>query len=873
MKYFTQNQLRSMFLDFFKSKDHYVQDSASLIPEDDPSILLIPAGMAPLKKFFSGQAEPPAKRIATCQKCMRMIDLENVGRTARHLTFFEMLGNFSFGDYFKQESLRWGMEFCEEWLEMDREKLWATVYQDDDEAERIWIEELGMPKERVVRLGKEDNFWEHGTGPCGPCSEIHIDRGEQYGCGSPDCKPGCDCDRYMEFWNHVFTQFNKTEEGEYVELATKNIDTGMGLERLTVIVQEVDNVFETDTMRTIINEITRLTGAQYKQDDRQDRLIRIVTDHIRSITFLISDGVIPSNEGRGYVLRKLLRRASNQMRGLGLDVPSLHELSKAVMVAYGEAYPQLLERKEVIISTIMIEEEKFHQTLRKGLMYLEQQLEGLEPGDVLPGEETFKLYDTFGFPVEITQEIAGDKGVLIDQEAFDEHMRHQKELARSSSSADSAWKAPKLDILKQVHTPFVGYDQLETATTVDVILVGESSADILNVGDRASLVLQETPFYSPSGGQETDIGVLVQGHGVFQVEGVEKREGVIYHHGQVIEGTLTLGPIDAKVDQTHRYSTMRNHSATHLLHQALTDVLGDQTAQAGSLVDHQRLRFDFNWMRALSDEEIQAIEGIVNQAVLDALPVSTEIMDLQSAKAGGAKALFSEKYDQDVRVVSMGDVSKELCGGTHVSNTGEIGPFKILSERGIASGIRRIEAITGTNTLAYYEEHDALLKRLTKGLQGDLSNAEQKLTQLKDHAKQMERELQELKNQLNKDRLQNMGDDYHEVGPIHFYVKALENVTGEDLKTMADEIINRDDHAFVLLGAPVGEKVSLISASSDMAIKEGYKAGRIIGQVAKELGGGGGGRDHFATAGGRHPDQLNAVLEAFIEGAKGGTNG
>lgn len=441
MKYFTQNQLRSMFLDFFKSKDHYVQDSASLIPEDDPSILLIPAGMAPLKKFFSGQAEPPAKRIATCQKCMRMIDLENVGRTARHLTFFEMLGNFSFGDYFKEESLRWGMEFCEEWLEMDREKLWATVYQDDDEAERIWIEELGMPKERVVRLGKEDNFWEHGTGPCGPCSEIHIDRGEQYGCGSPDCKPGCDCDRYMEFWNHVFTQFNKTEEGEYVELATKNIDTGMGLERLTVIVQEVDNVFETDTMRTIINEITRLTGAQYKQDDRQDRLIRIVTDHIRSITFLISDGVIPSNEGRGYVLRKLLRRASNQMRGLGLDVPSLHELSKAVMVAYGEAYPQLLERKEVIISTIMIEEEKFHQTLRKGLMYLEQQLEGLEPGDVLPGEETFKLYDTFGFPVEITQEIAGDKGVLIDQEAFDEHMRHQKELARSSSSADSAWKA------------------------------------------------------------------------------------------------------------------------------------------------------------------------------------------------------------------------------------------------------------------------------------------------------------------------------------------------------------------------------------------------------------------------------------------------
>lgn len=865
MKYFTTNQLRQMFLDFFASKDHLVVPSASLIPQDDPSVLLTPAGMAPLKKYFTGAVIPPNRRMASSQKCIRINDLDNVGRTARHLTFFEMLGNFSFADYFKRESLAWGMEFLTDWLEMPREKLWATVYLEDDEAYDIWEKELHMPTDRIVRLGKEHNFWEHGLGPCGPCSEVYIDRGEAYGCGEPDCRPGCDCDRYMEFWNHVFTQFNREADGSYTPLENKNIDTGMGLERLAVIVQQVDNVFETDTMSGIIQSIERLTGSHYAQDVEADRYIRIITDHIRSITFLIGDGVIPSNEGRGYILRKLIRRASLQMRNLGAKQPMLDQLAQTVMDIYGEGYPLIVERAEVIRSMIRLEEDKFHQTLRKGLQYLEEILSKLD-GDVLSGEQAFRLYDTYGFPLELTEDLLGDRGKTVDVEGFQVQMEIQRETARASQAGDSAWAGDIESLLHEVAvTEFCGYDDTTVSTTVLAIAKDGQLVERATAGDELVVVLARTPFYATGGGQVHDSGRIIADDMVFEIKRVEKKQAHEYHFGRLLSGEMTTGQtVTAEVDQTLRRMTQANHSATHLLHRALNSVLGDSAQQAGSMVDPDRLRFDFNYFQALTPQELLQIEEQVNQAIQAAEPVRWRILPVEQARETGAKMLFSEKYGDEVRVITMGD-SSELCGGTHVANTSEIGLFKIISERSIASGVRRIEALTGVKALAYLNQYERQVREAARLLKTDPEGVLGRLEGLIKDRDEQRKEIGRLKDQLSRDKMKSVAHEFVDQSGIHVYALSFEGLSQDELKTMADTIQAEDPQAFCLLISNLGDKLALVASSSEKAQSAGYKAGRIISAVAKQLGGGGGGRDNFASAGARDVESLPTFMETIQE--------
>ena len=702
MKKMGCNEIRKSFTDFFESKGHYIGKSSSLIPKNDKSLLLINSGMAPLKNYFSGVEVPPKNRMSTVQKCIRTGDIENVGKTARHGTFFEMMGNFSFGDYFKEDAIKWAWEFVTKHLEIPEDKIWATVYLNDDEAHDLWLKYSSIPEERIVRLGKDDNFWEIGLGPCGPCSELYYDRGEQYGCDNPDCKPGCDCDRYLEFWNLVFTQFDRQEDGSYPELAHKNIDTGMGLERIGCIMQDVDNIFEVDTIRAIIDEIERVSGVKYGVDAKSDVSIRIITDHIRAMSFMIADGILPSNEGRGYVLRRLLRRAARHGKLLGIKEDYLYNLFDVVKEVSGEAYPELVEKEGYIKKVIKIEEEKFNETIDQGSEILNGYIEELKANNesTLAGEKVFKLYDTYGFPMDLTQEILEEVGFDLDEEGFNTEMDKQRERARSArgNMEGESWKEDPLSTLdSSVASNFCGYKHLSTTGVVNAIVKDDEIVDSITEGDKAIIVLDRTTFYAEGGGQVGDSGILENENAVFEVITTKKgANNTIKHIGIVKKGSInTKDELKSLVNREIRMASARNHSATHLLHKALKETLGEHVNQAGSLVTPERLRFDITHFEPISKEELDIVERKVNDVILQSLDIDCEVMGINEAKEKGAMALFGEKYGNEVRVVSMGDYSIELCGGTHLNNTSQVGLFKILSEGGVAAGVRRIEAITG----------------------------------------------------------------------------------------------------------------------------------------------------------------------------------
>ena len=719
MEFMKANDIRKSFLDFFESKEHYVKNSFSLVPKNDKSLLLINAGMAPLKNYFLGIETPPAKRMATCQKCVRTGDIENIGKTARHATFFEMLGNFSFGDYFKNEATAFAWEFVTKVLKMDEEKLWVTVYEEDDEAYGIWKDKVGVNPDRIVKLGKEDNFWEigNGQGPCGPCSEIYIDRGEEFGCGHENCKPGCDCDRFLEFWNLVFTQFDKQVDGSYKKLEHPNIDTGMGLERMACIMQGVDSIFDIDTMKNIRDKVCEISGKKYQQDEKTDVSIRIITDHIRAITFMVSDGIVPSNEGRGYVLRRLARRAMRHAKLLGIEQKFIETLANVVIDVYQDGYEELGQNRDYINKVLKIEEEKFGETIETGMNILNQYITDAQKANnsKINGQDAFKLYDTYGFPLELTLEIAEEKNCSVDIEEFENQMEMQRQRARNARAkgSDIGWKdeISSLD-LSVKNAEFIGYEKLEDKAVIADIIIDGKLSDQANQGQEIILIFDRTPFYAESGGQVGDTGLIKNADVEIQVNNVTKStNGLFLHHCKLNKGELKKGDkVELFVDVKNRFATMRNHTATHLLHKALKIVLGDHIQQAGSLVSPDRLRFDFNHFAQVSKEELMKVEQLVNEQIYNAIDVQTQVMDIEDAKKTGAMSLFDEKYGETVRVLSIGDFSKEFCGGTHVKNSNDIGMFKIVSEGGVASGVRRIEAITGYSVYNFIVEKQELIE-------------------------------------------------------------------------------------------------------------------------------------------------------------------
>lgn len=860
------NEIRSRFRDFYVSKGHYAAGSASLIPKNDKSLLIINSGMAPLKPYFAGVETPPSKRMTTCQKCIRTGDIENVGKTARHGTFFEMLGNFSFGDYFKKESLTWGWEFITEDLKMPKDKLWATIYKDDEEAHDIWIS-LGMPEDHIVRLGKEDNFWEIGLGPCGPCSEIYFDRGEKYGCGKPDCKPGCECDRYVEFWNHVFTQFSKEEDGSYSNLAHPNIDTGMGLERIACIMQGVDSIFDVDTVRHILNAVTDMAGVKYEDgDEKADMSIRIVTDHLRSMVFMIADGILPSNEGRGYVLRRLIRRASRHGRLLGIQEPEfLSQLADKVIEVSGEAYPELVEKRDYIKKMISLEEERFGKALDNGLHLLFNYVADMEEEgrDTLDGESAFKLYDTYGFPVELTEEILEEKGKKVDMDGFREHMAQQKEMARAGQrdTSDDAWKdAAEYDELPA--TEFVGYD------------TEHCNASILYVGrkdqDHALVITDRTPFYATSGGQLHDIGTITAGDIVLSVEDVIKENGIFLHiishedsdKAMALEATTE---VSMAINGVTRHKTSRGHSATHLLQQALRDVLGNHVQQAGSYVDDNYLRFDFSHFQPMTQEEIRRVEDIVNEKIDEFLTIKMEEMPIEDAKKLGAMAIFGEKYGSIVRVVSMGDYSVEFCGGTHLDNTGKIGAFKITGESGVASGVRRIEAITGTAVTRLLDDTESLVEETADALKTSRSDLARKAAQVVKDNKDLQKEIKSLESGRLADSLDDIIASGEDLGKARLITGSFDGIDVEQLREMADAVKEKVDNAVILFASAGEGKASLICGVSEKLIGEGYHAGKLIKEAAAAAGGGGGGKSGMAQAGIKDPSRIGNAFDRVRE--------
>lgn len=860
------NEIRSRFRDFYVSKGHYAAGSASLIPKNDKSLLIINSGMAPLKPYFAGVETPPSKRMTTCQKCIRTGDIENVGKTARHGTFFEMLGNFSFGDYFKKESLTWGWEFITEDLKMPKDKLWATIYKDDEEAHDIWIS-LGMPEDHIVRLGKEDNFWEIGLGPCGPCSEIYFDRGEKYGCGKPDCKPGCECDRYVEFWNHVFTQFSKEEDGSYSNLAHPNIDTGMGLERIACIMQGVDSIFDVDTVRHILNAVTDMAGVKYEDgDEKADMSIRIVTDHLRSMVFMIADGILPSNEGRGYVLRRLIRRASRHGRLLGIQEPEfLSQLADKVIEVSGEAYPELVEKRDFIKKMISLEEERFGKALDNGLHLLFNYVADMEEEgrDTLDGESAFKLYDTYGFPVELTEEILEEKGKKVDMDGFREHMAQQKEMARAGQrdTSDDAWKdAAEYDELPA--TEFVGYD------------TEHCNASILYVGrkdqDHALVITDRTPFYATSGGQLHDIGTITAGDIVLSVEDVVKENGIFLHiishedsdKAMALEATTE---VSMAINGVTRHKTSRGHSATHLLQQALRDVLGNHVQQAGSYVDDNYLRFDFSHFQPMTQEEIRRVEDIVNEKIDEFLTIKMEEMPIEDAKKLGAMAIFGEKYGSIVRVVRMGDYSIEFCGGTHLDNTGKIGAFKITGESGVASGVRRIEAITGTAVTRLLDDTESLVEETADALKTSRSDLARKAAQVVKDNKDLQKEIKSLESGRLADSLDDIIASGEDLGKARLITGSFDGIDVEQLREMADAVKEKVDNAVILFASAGEGKASLICGVSEKLIGEGYHAGKLIKEAAAAAGGGGGGKSGMAQAGIKDPSRIGNAFDRVRE--------
>ena len=880
MKKYGVNELRQMFLDFFESKGHLVMKSFSLIPQNDKSLLLINAGMAPLKPYFTGAEIPPRRRVATCQKCIRTGDIENVGKTARHGTFFEMLGNFSFGDYFKHEAIAWSWEFLTQVVGLDPDRLYPSVYLEDDEAFDIWNKEIGIAPERIFRFGKEDNFWEHGAGPCGPCSEIYYDRGEKYGCRKPDCTVGCDCDRYIEIWNNVFTQFENDGNGHYETLQNKNIDTGMGLERLATVVQDVDSIFDVDTICALREKVCEIAGKKYHENEKDDISIRLITDHMRSATFMISDGIMPTNEGRGYVLRRLIRRAARHGRLLGIEGEFLAKLSETVIEGSKDGYPELEEKKDFILKVLTNEENQFGKTIDQGLKILAEMESDMQKKGVsiLDGQDAFRLYDTYGFPMDLTREILEEKGYQIDEEGFAKEMEEQRTRARSSRETTNYMGADATvydQIDPSVTTEFDGYDKLTLESEISVLTKEEELTDSLMEGQRGTIITKVTPFYSTMGGQQGDVGVISSDQGSFQVEDtIHLRGGKVGHVGIMTGGMLKAGDtVTLCVDREKRLDTAKNHSATHLLQKALKTVLGSHVEQKGSLVTPDRLRFDFAHFQAMTEEEIARTEALVNEEIQANLAVMTQIMSLEEAKKSGAMALFGEKYSDEVRVVSMGDFSRELCGGTHVSNTGVISLFKIVSESGIAAGVRRIEALTGNGVLAYYKEMETRLFAAASLLKTSPAELTDKIAHLQAELKAAHSENESLKSKLAQDSLGDVMDKVTEIKGVKVLASSLADVDMNGLRDLGDQLKEKLGEGVVVLIADNGGKVNLMATATKGALDKGVHAGNLIKAVAACVGGGGGGRPQMAQAGGKDaskiPEALQKVAAVLEEQIKG----
>ena len=869
MKQYGVNELRRMFLDFFESKGHLKMKSFSLVPHNDNSLLLINSGMAPLKPYFTGQEIPPRRRVTTCQKCIRTGDLENVGKTARHGTFFEMLGNFSFGDYFKHEAIAWSWEFLTEVVGLDADRLYPSIYENDEEAFEIWNKEIGIAPERIFRFGKEDNFWEHGSGPCGPCSEIYYDRGEKYGCGKPGCTVGCDCDRYMEIWNNVFSQFDNDGKGNYTELVQKNIDTGMGLERLASVVQDVDSIFDVDTVLALRTKVCEIAGVEYKKNYETDVSIRIITDHIRSATFMISDGIMPSNEGRGYVLRRIIRRAARQGRKLGIKETFLADLSNTVIEGSKDGYPELDEKKEFIFNVLTQEENKFNKTIDQGLNILNEMEDAvIKAGKKeLSGADAFKLYDTYGFPVDLTKEILEEKGLIVDEEGFQTCMQEQKDKARKARKVTNYMGADVTvyeSIDPAITTEFVGYDNLTFDSKVTALTTETELVDALTDGEVGTVIVEKTPLYATMGGQEGDIGVITTADGEFRVENTIKLlGGKVAHIGKVVKGMLKVGDnVTLAVDTTRRANTCKNHSATHLLQKALREVLGNHVEQSGSYQDGERTRFDFSHSAAMTPEELKKVEEIVNEKIAENLPVETKIMTIEEAKKTGAMALFGEKYGETVRVVQMGEFSKEFCGGTHVASTGMIGSFKILSESGVAAGVRRIEAVTGSNVTAYYQKMEEQLNTASKVLKTTPANLVERCEHLMAELKALQSENDSLKSKAAKEALGDVMDQVQEVRGVKLLASKVSGVDMNGLRELGDQLKEKLGDGVVVLVSENEGKVNLIAMATDGAMAKGAHAGNLIKGIAALVGGGGGGRPNMAQAGGKNPAGIdNAIAE------------
>ena len=872
MEKYGVNELRRMFLDFMESKGHLKMKSFSLVPHNDNSLLIINSGMAPLKPYFTGQEIPPRRRVTTCQKCIRTGDIENIGKTARHGTFFEMLGNFSFGDYFKKEAIAWSWEFLTQVVGLDPDRLYPSVYEDDDEAFEIWNKQQGIPAERIFRFGKEDNFWEHGSGPCGPCSEIYYDRGEKYGCGKPGCTVGCDCDRYMEVWNNVFSQFNNDGHGHYTDLIQKNIDTGMGLERLAVAVQDVDSIFDVDTLRALTDHVGEVAHAVYHEDEKKDVSIRIITDHIRSVTFMISDGIMPSNEGRGYVLRRLLRRAARHGRILGIDGLFLSELAKVVIATSKDGYPELEEKKEMILKVISEEENKFNKTIDQGLTILEDLEAAMkeEGKTTLDGADAFKLYDTYGFPLDLTKEILEEKGFDVDEEGFKENMEAQRQAARKARKTTNYMGADVTvyqSIDPSVTSKFVGYDKLVSDSKILVLTTEDEIVEALTDGQNGTIITEETSFYGTMGGQQGDIGVIETESGSFTVKDtIHLQGGKIGHVGTMTKGMLTQGEtVTLKVDEKNRQLTSKNHSATHVLQKALRMVLGSHVEQAGSYVSKDRLRFDFTHFQAMTKEELAKVEEIVNDQIAAALPVVTKETTIDEAKKMGAMALFGEKYGSTVRVVCMGDFSLELCGGTHVSNTAAINCFKIISESGIAAGVRRIEALTSEGLIHYYEKLSADLAEASAAAKTTPDKLTERIETMQGEIKALQSENEKLKNQMAKDAVGNVMDQVVEINGVKLLAVALKDTGMNELRNLGDQFKEKLGNGVVVIASAADGKVNLMATATDEAIKAGAHAGNLIKGIAALVGGGGGGRPNMAQAGGKNPDGIQAALKKAAE--------
>ena len=869
MKYLGVNEIREEFLKFFESKDHLRLPSFPLVPRNDNSLLLINSGMAPMKAYFTGQEIPPSKRVTTCQKCIRTGDIDNVGKTARHGTFFEMLGNFSFGDYFKNEIVPWSWEFVTKVLEIPEDRLYVTIYEEDDETGKIWHDVVGLPWDRIVKLGKEDNFWEHGTGPCGPCTEIYYDRGPEYGCDSPTCGVGCDCDRYMEFWNLVLTQFNAEEDGTYTELAMKNVDTGMGLERMATIMQGVDSIFDVDTVKSIRDAVCAKAGVEYGKDHKTDVSVRVITDHIRSVTMMTADGVLPSNEGRGYVLRRLLRRAARHGKLLGIEGEFLAELSKSVIACSGEAYPELVEKQDYIFKILSIEENSFYKTIDKGMEILKADMEEMKAAGekVMSGEKSFRLYDTYGFPVDLTKEILAEEGMEIDEDAFTAEMKAQKERARSARAKSNYMGAAETvynELPVELETAFAGYDVYDVANAKIVALVAdEAVAETAQAGDTVAVFLDRTPFYAESGGQVGDQGVIKTETGVVKVTNcVKVVGGKIAHMGEVTEGLVQVGEMAcASIDVELRMASSRNHSATHLLHKALRTVLGTHVEQAGSYVSAERLRFDFTHFAAMTADEIKEVERLVNDAIFASYDVHTDEMSIDEARNRGAMALFGEKYGEVVRVVDMGGYSIELCGGAHLKNTAQVGSFKILSENGVAAGVRRIEAVTGKEALKHYQAQEDEIKEICRLVKSTPDKLLARLEQLLAEQKETAKELEKLKAKMAGGAADEMLNSKVEIGGVAVLAAEVKDMDGNALRTMGDQLKQKLGSGVVVLASGKDGKVNLMAMATDDVVKKGVHAGNIIKAAAAVCGGGGGGRPNMAQAGGKDASKIADALE------------